>query len=280
MYVYTQQTWTFKFSKTLQEQKWGFFRHRLPLTCDTTNSQSCKGMTITLLVWTVLQLLAQSCEKLKILATGFQQQPLSQSSFSCLCRFYQKPPHTLTAYWAACPLPLHVPVLGTLSWVPLPQRILPVHQHVDVSERILQDFSLVHASEDSDCYQTSRQQAPCSATCQRDGCQKALLDVCSNKTVVSAAVVSVQLWALKTRLLRSHNTASRTWNVMGVTAGATAPISTVSEISLYFLRKTMHFTSISRSEQCPQPEGYESQDNSCRVNLIFAKQGWKMKLGL
>lgn len=120
-------------------------------------------------------------------------------------------------------------------------------------------------------------EAPCSATCQCDGCQKALLDICSNKTVVPAAVVSVYLWALKTRLLRSHNTARLTWNMMGVTAGATALISTVSEMSLHFL---MHFTPISRSQQCPQPEGYESQDNSCRANLIFAIQGWKMKLGL
>lgn len=126
---YTQQTWTFNLSKTLQEQKWGFFKHRLTLTCDATSSQSCKSMRITLLAKTVLQLLAQSCEKLKILATVFQLQLLPQSSFPCWYPSHQKPPHTFTAYWAACPVPLHVPSQGTSSWFPLPQRILSVHQH-------------------------------------------------------------------------------------------------------------------------------------------------------
>lgn len=141
-------------------------------------------------------------------------------------------------------------------------------------ERILQDLSLVHVSEDPDCYQSSRQQALCSATCQCDGSQKAQLGVCSNKTVVPAALVSVHLWALKIRLLRGHNTASPPWNMMGVTAGAKVLMSTVSEMSFHFLRKTLHLRFISRSEQCPQPtlrtlpEGNENQDNSCRVNNL------------
>lgn len=150
-------------------------------------------MRITLLAKTVLQLLAQSREKLKVLATGFQLQLLPQSSFPCCCPSYQKTPHTCTAYWEACPLPLHVPAPGTSSWLPVPQRILSVHQHVGVPERMLEDLSLVPVSEDPDCYQTSRQQAPCSAMCQCDGSQKALLDVCPNKTVVPAALVSVHL---------------------------------------------------------------------------------------
>lgn len=125
---------------------------------------------------TMLQLWAQFCEKLKILATGFQLQPLPQSSFSCCCSFYQTPPHTFTAYWAASPLPLHVPVWGTSSWFPLSQRILSVHKHVGAPERILQHLSLVRISEDSDCYQSSRQQAPCAAMCQCDGISEGIAE--------------------------------------------------------------------------------------------------------
>lgn len=66
---------------------------------------------------TVLQLLAQFCEKLKILATGFQLQPLPQSSFSCCCSSYQKPPYTFTAYWVACPLPTPCTCLGYILLV-------------------------------------------------------------------------------------------------------------------------------------------------------------------
>lgn len=145
----------------------------------------------------------------------------------------------------------------------------------------------VPISGDSDCNQTSRQQAPCSATCQCHGSQKAVLDVCSNKTVVPAALVSAHSWALKTRLLRGHNTANPTWNMMGVTAGTKALMSTVSVMSFHFPRKTLNLTPISRSEQCPQPNLRTLKVMRVRIvavewtnYLIIAKKGWKMKLGL
>lgn len=108
-------------------------------------------------------------------------------------------------------------------------------------------------SEDSDCYQTSRQQAPCSAMCQCDGSQKTLLDVCSNKTAVPAALVSVHLWALKTRLLRGHKSHLRH---DGNHAGAKALMWTRSEQCLQHNWRTL-------------PESKESQDNSCRVNKLL-----------